>query len=171
MSESILSKLQKIQVNGEKATDVNFFAMQNTNEVYAWCAVYWEIALQIASHDEMDKALDIKGQKGISTLCDIFGNGFERNYHQAIESIIKRKKVEEGIEVDGKRYSIVSLFTVYHKEWESDGDGWVVATDNGNRLVLSNHGSLYFAEKSELEAKIAEYEATLADSRAALALL
>ena len=54
---------------------------------------------------------------------------------------------------------IVFHFDIAHSGWECDSEGWVVEYLNGTRrLILTNHGSPYFAEKTELLDLLDEYE-------------
>ena len=59
--------------------------------------------------------------------------------------------------VKGVDCRIVSEFDVYYSGWECDSKGWLVETDKGLQIVMTSHGSPYFAKVDELNDHIQEY--------------
>lgn len=56
-----------------------------------------------------------------------------------------------SIEIKGKRYEIIEEYSRYWSGWECDTSGYIVKDEHGNfNLVLSDHGSYYFADTKEL---------------------
>ena len=63
-------------------------------------------------------------------------------------------------------------FTVLWAGWECDSDAWIMERPDGTRyLRMTNHDEEYEAKLEELHARISEYEAVIAQSRKALAML
>ncbi len=44
------------------------------------------------------------------------------------------------IKVNGETYPVIFQFDVLWSGWECDSDAWVVETDGGLALVMTNHG-------------------------------
>lgn len=86
---------------------------------------------------------------------------------------MSKKHKGQTVTVEDKRYPVVREFKMYHHEWESDGTGWILFDDQKmvNRLVLSNHGTLFFAGADRLADKVVELNTAVADLRSALTLL
>jgi hypothetical protein len=76
-----------------------------------------------------------------------------------------------NIEVDGKHFKALKAISVYWSGWECDGTAWVVKDGEELRLVASNHGSLYFTDKSFLQGKLEEYKQAIADTEDLLSML
>ena len=76
-----------------------------------------------------------------------------------------RKKIE-------KKYGkIIFEFPILQHQWASDGLGFVVETEEGKQIVLTNHEKEYLASSRELEDKIAEYQQTIQQTQKALCLV
>ena len=73
--------------------------------------------------------------------------------------------------MSGEEYEIIKSFTVLYEGWELDNKAWVVNVKGENKLVMTNHGRLYFAEAVELKEKIKEYKQIWKDTKEALDLL
>ena len=69
------------------------------------------------------------------------------------------------INVNGKDFVAEKIIDVLWSGWESDGKAWLVNDNGVKRLVMSNHGTLAFTDKSVLEEKIQEYEKAMKDSK------
>ena len=85
--------------------------------------------------------------------------------------VAERLDRELTVVVDGKKFKALSIIRVLHCGWESDCEAWLVDDEGEMKLVMTNHGDTYFANKSELVEKIEEYEGALAESKAVLAKL
>jgi len=75
------------------------------------------------------------------------------------------------IKVRGEDYEILHEFPVMWAGWDVDWQGFVVEKNGKPRLVLSDHGSFYFAKNKELEEKIAEYREAMKLSKQALVMI
>lgn len=71
------------------------------------------------------------------------------------------RKVAATVTVDGVDYVAKKVIEVLHSGWESDNCAWLVDDNGKMKIVMSNHGSTYFANKSELEEKLKEYRDTI----------
>lgn len=80
-------------------------------------------------------------------------------------------EIEKTIEVAGQHYDVVYKFPVLWESWECDSEGWVVKDAGQNRLVLTNHGSAYFATEEHLAERMFYYHAVLLKSAEALELI
>jgi len=68
-------------------------------------------------------------------------------------------------------YPVVFTFPVLWNGWENDNTGYIVMDDDVKRLVLTNHGSPYFGNISELQEKIKEYEEAATETKKAILLI
>lgn len=70
-------------------------------------------------------------------------------------------------------YTKILEFPVLFAGWEMDSKGWIAElnTDKSKVLVLTNHGVEYLADRSELQARIREYQRVINKSEEALDLL
>lgn len=118
---------------------------------------------------EKDPVKKKEHQLVIHAYRDIYNNVFNENIAK-FESYAKKykewqdhmaqKRHEESLKitVNGKDYVAEKVIEVLWSGWECDGSAWLV-NDNGKmRVVMTNHGSTYFAEKSALEEKVKEYQ-------------
>jgi hypothetical protein len=76
---------------------------------------------------------------------------------------INQYYVDESLKVTvhGVNYIAKKVIEVLHSGWESDNCAWLVDDNGEMKIVMSNHGSTYFANKSELEEKLKEYRDTI----------
>ena len=72
------------------------------------------------------------------------------------------------IKVAGKNLEVLKEFPVLYRGWDCDGTGYIVRDGNRERVVLTSHGSPYFAKIKELEEKISEYKNALQETEVAL---
>lgn len=68
---------------------------------------------------------------------------------------------------------ILFTFTVLHAGWEFDYTGWIVeiAKSGKRKIVLTTHGSPYFATKADLLKRQRTYKAAADDIQTALETL
>ena len=67
--------------------------------------------------------------------------------------------------------TIICKFPVLHKNWEMDGEGFVVEKDNKRNVVLTNHNKPYLSSVQELQDKLAEYTKATFDTKKAITLV
>ena len=84
---------------------------------------------------------------------------------------LKAHSDQLNIEVNGKKFKALKMIPVFWDGWESDNKAWLVCDAGQNRIVMSNHGQLYFAQQAELAAKISEYKKVIADTQELLNML
>ncbi len=66
---------------------------------------------------------------------------------------------------------ILYEFPILWSGWECDYKGYVARHKNKTVLILSTHGTKYFADEIELEVKIAAYEQAIKATKKALEML
>lgn len=91
----------------------------------------------------------------------------EINEHRQAEA----RERDSKIEVYGDKYDVLKKIDVLWSGWECDASAWVVQTDEGKKLVMSNHGSNYFAAHAELQSRINEYQKAIDESLEMLEML
>jgi len=72
---------------------------------------------------------------------------------------------------DNASIQVLKTIPVLWAGWECDEEAWVVDINNKPYLVHSSHGSFYFTAKELLVEKLKEYQQTILDTNAALAIL
>lgn len=60
--------------------------------------------------------------------------------------------------------SIVKKFKILHHGWEMDAYGYVVNTDNGKQIVVTDHGNPILSNRNYLISKIKEYEKVISET-------
>jgi hypothetical protein len=69
-------------------------------------------------------------------------------------------------------YPVICTFPIPRIGWEMDNEGYIVQFDETRRrLVMTSHGTPYFAEESELTDQIKELEATIEEMTVACDLI
>lgn len=129
--------------------------------------------------DPIDKE---NNKKIISQYRTIYNNAFAdamekfEIYNQKQQQLIEQRKKEAyenslKIEVDEKEYIAEQIIDVLWCGWECDSSAWLVNDEGVKKIVMTNHGSASFVDKSHLEDKIAEYEKAIADTKDMLSRL
>lgn len=92
---------------------------------------------------------------------------------EELKKFMEAKDLEEllNIEVDGKKFKALKVISVLWSGWESDQHAWLVEDNEELRLVASNHGSLFFTDKSFLESKISEYKHAIKETEDLLSII
>lgn len=87
-----------------------------------------------------------------------------------LQEYIKRKHYEDSLKVtvEDKDFVAEDIIDIYWCGWECDDKAWLVNDNGQKKVVTSNHGQKYFADKSFLEEKIKEYEEAIAKTKAML---
>lgn len=75
------------------------------------------------------------------------------------------------MQVEGREVEVLMVFPVMHSGWECDEKGFVVNDNGTKKIVLTNHGSAYFASEMELSLKIEEYKHAIASAESALDII
>jgi hypothetical protein len=156
-------------VDGTAINDLDFSSFHVLTDLSQWSDKFW-IAFRAAvaeGHDVSFSEIDIKNVRRIEVL----GAEFELLFNQAYERISLDESMKKPVVVDNKSYSIIMMFDVYHTGWDCDNKGYIVATDAGPKLVLTDHGTEYFASANELKSHIANYQDAIKDMQAAIGLI
>lgn len=75
------------------------------------------------------------------------------------------------ITIGERLYEEVYTFPVLWGGWEADSRGWVVNDKGKMRIVLTTHGTPYFAKQRELQGRIEEYRKATTATLHALSLI
>lgn len=81
-------------------------------------------------------------------------------------------KIEPGTKTEsGTVKAVLCEAIVLHDGWDMDNTAWAVKFEDGTHAILmTSHGDLYAAHRSELEEKLRETEQSAEAIRALLAL-
>jgi hypothetical protein len=71
----------------------------------------------------------------------------------------------------GEEARVVYTFPVLFPMWEMDGEGYIVSTPQGKRLLVTNHGSPQIADESFLTERLDYYNEVVTATKAASAKL
>lgn len=87
-----------------------------------------------------------------------------------LQEYIKQKHYQDSLKVtvEDKDFVAEDIIDIYWCGWECDDKAWLVNDNGQKKVVASNHGQKYFADKSFLEEKIKEYEDAIAKTKAML---
>lgn len=80
-----------------------------------------------------------------------------------LQQYLNQKEYAESLKVSvkGKNFVAEKVISVLWSGWECDDKAWLVNDNGQKKIVMTNHGSAYFAEKDALIEKIKEYEDTI----------
>ncbi len=73
-------------------------------------------------------------------------------------------KVKNWLTQKDKNAKVIKRFKVLNFAWECDYYGYLVLHKNIKKIVMTNHGNFYFANKKELKDLIREYESCLKET-------
>lgn len=94
---------------------------------------------------------------------------FAVGYEMAKLEIESPEEVKTMIAKTGKLLRVLSRFQMAYVGWECDSKGFVVEDENKERyIILTNHGSPYFAKREELVNQINLYQSWIANTTDAL---
>lgn len=107
------------------------------------------------------------------TLATHFGEELHNEVMKRFEQLAKEdeKKRYATVTVDDESYETITYFDMYHLGWECDSKGFVVKTDNGPKLVLTDHGNPYFASEETIKNKIKELNGAVKAMKTALTVI
>jgi hypothetical protein len=159
-------KIKDLVVGGIRVGDVDFSTFSTSDAINQWVDDFWTV---------LDATYSTSETSHIECMNDIFGQGFDEK-RQIIYDVMSKKEeisadLAKPVTVDGVSYKKIKLFNILHLGWESDYKAWVVDTPEGNKLVLTDHGSPYFATKEKLEEYVSSYQKVIQDTQDAISLL
>lgn len=159
-SEKIMLN-QDLVVLGKKLKDTNF-------------ADFSTMASLNDFQQEIFKVIDIQesGNK-YQRLEDFIDKVFIQKIADQRDFLLKQEEKERNktITYQGKVYNVVHYFEVLYSGWECDGMAWVIDMDGTKKLIMTNHGSMYEAQLSELQEQIKYYAETMQQTQKAVDLL
>lgn len=71
---------------------------------------------------------------------------------------------DSRLDVDGIQYQVLKKIDVLWSGWECDGLAWLVQTDDGPKIVMSDHGQKHFDDGDELRARIFAYNEAIRET-------
>lgn len=95
---------------------------------------------------------------------------YKKKHDESIAAYAESLK-KKTVTVSGEEYKIVDSCDVYWCGWESDETAYVVQTDSGNKLVVTNHGDYQFSDINFLNGKLSEYEEAISETTRMIDLL
>jgi hypothetical protein len=160
MSVNEIEAIKNMIVMGKPARDFDIEACTSVEQMQDWEIEFWvQFELHFADNHEAQ------------LLKDVFGEDFDAQFLAKRGALLKAKHLKDAVVVNGVAYDAIMKFPVMHCGWESDAEGSLVNTDEGRKLVLSNHGQNYFAKAEELEAILTGYLDVVDQTELALKLL
>lgn len=84
-----------------------------------------------------------------------------------LQEYFKQRTYQESLKVtvDDKDFIAEKVIDVFWSGWECDDKVWLVIDEGQKKIVASNHGQKYFADKEFLEEKIKEYNQAINDTQ------
>lgn len=165
MSQPSIEQALNIKIMGKRACELDVNTLHSLNDLAAWEISFWERFNETFSAPEFNN---------IQKLKDVFDSDFVARFdarRAEFQAAEKKAQTPDRIIVKGKRYSVIQEFEVIRPNWEMDGTGWVVKTKEGKKIVLTSHGSKYFADPDELEGLMKYYRRITEGMNAALELV
>lgn len=160
MSANELEAIKYMIVMGQTARDFDIDACTTFAQMQNWEIEFWaQFELHFSENQE------------VKLLKDVFGDAFHVQFLAKRDELIKAEHLKDSVVVNGIAYDAIMKFPVMHCGWESDAEGSLVNTDEGRKLVLSDHGRNYFAKAEELEAILTGYLNVVDQTELALKLL
>lgn len=160
MSQNEIEAIKNMIVLGKPARDFDVSACTDKEQIYAWRNAFW---IQFEA--------SFPGNKDIQDFMDVFGEDYLLKTKTKLDELSKAEHFAKPVLVKGVAYTAIMKFPVLHCGWESDGEGALVNTNEGRKLVLSNHGRNYFAKAKELEGILNGYLDVVDQTELALKLL
>lgn len=152
---------QNLVVLGKQLKDTdftNFSTMQSLNDF----------------QQEIFKAIDIQeaGNK-YKRLEDFLDQNFMNKIAEQRQYLLKQEEKERNktLTYQGKVYNVIHYFEVLYSGWECDGMAWIIDMDNTKKLIMTNHGTMYEAQLSELQGLLKYYAETMQETQKAVDLL
>lgn len=144
-----LAKFQELIVYGIKVKETDFSLYTNVHDLSQWGFEFWKVAKQ---------TLDETAFSGVTTISAALGDDVERVRMARYDELFREEQLTRPVNVNGVDYQALFIFDVLWESWDCDATGWVVKTESGHKLVLTNHGSAYFVNATELKELVSDYE-------------
>lgn len=144
-----IAKFQELVVYGIKVKDTDFSFYTNLNDLSQWAFEFWKVAKNTLSEADL---------VNVKNLTTALGEDFERVRMARYDALFMEEQLKRPVKVLGVEYQAVFIFDVLWEQWDCDATGWVVKTESGHQVVLTNHGSPYFVNAAELKDLVSDYE-------------
>ena len=134
----------------------------------------------LSDHD--DPAFTAENQAVMNVIREIRQSVYEEFFFnlplvQGVLSDIDKHRQDEirerdsRVEVDGIQYRVLKKIDVLWSGWECDGSAWLVQTDDGPKIVMSDHGQKHFDNGDELRARIFAYNEAIRETEELLKMV
>lgn len=132
--------------------------------------------------DHDDPAFTAENQLYLNAIREIRQSVYEEFFFnlplvQGVLSDIDKHRQDEirerdsRVEVDGIQYRVLKKIDVLWSGWECDGSAWLVQTDDGPKIVMSDHGQKHFDNGDELRARIFAYNEAIRETEELLKMV
>jgi hypothetical protein len=152
-------------VQGQRLSEIDLDAYTDSDQIFYLIGDIWAAVEKAEGAGEMPK------QSG-DELAVVFGQSFADKISAVRERLIEERESQKLICVKDIEYAQAHRFPIYRAGWEMDGTGWVVKTESGLKLVMSNHGQNAFVDgTARLKELIGGYEDVIKGMELALQYL
>lgn len=172
--EKVESYLQRFSSDKEKfdeyikvSNNFNDILRANVQELHDNLEVFY------SNEDELRAARKAANKLFNEHMEQIYNSDFIKVMFDK-EQIRRKKEQEEKdrfIEVNNIQYEVVKKIGVLWSGWECDQYAYLVKTEDGLKLVTSDHGQMIFSETDFLKDKLAEYKEALSETEGMLKML
>jgi hypothetical protein len=143
-----VEQVKELVVFGVKVKDTDFSFYNTTQDISQWSAELWKVLEQTYTKEE---------RKGIINFTQILEPEFQKSRVDRMEYLFMQEQLKIPVKVNGVEYKAIFIFDLMWESWDCDGTAWVVQTQEGNKVVFTNHGSHYFIENDELQERVDNY--------------
>ena len=153
-------KNETLLINGKQVKEVDITSFTTSKEMIEWEELVYH-------------AIDEKEpENNYTNLEDVFGNEFSEKWFSHRRQLTKKELKEQvkKITIDGKEFIAVKTFTVLHAGWELDSLGYVFQDNGVHKIILTSHGSPYWASNKEVEKLLQYYDEVKKETLSALSL-
>lgn len=128
-----------------------------------------------ALEDHDDPAFTAENQAYLNTIRDIRQSVYEEFFFnlpfvQGVLADIDQhrqdgiRERDSKVDVGNTQYRVLKKIDVLWSGWECDGIAWLVQTDDGPKIVMSDHGQKHFDNGDELRARIFAYNEAIRET-------
>ena len=134
-------KNETLLVNGKQVKEVDITSFTTSKDMMDWEQLVYPAI------DEKEPG------NNYTNLEDIFGQEFSVKWFNQRRQLSKKELQEQvkSVTIDGIEFIALKTFTVLHAGWELDSVGYVVQDNGVNKIILTSHGTPYWASEKELE--------------------
>lgn len=161
MCESIDAAFKDgILIDGVKYVDFDFATVKTSEEFFKIVDSLWSQLETHYSNDDLNKVTHL------FKFLEI-----EEKWDSTLDRIRLEEALKTPVVVDGVEYKKIRQFSIFYSGWECDSVGWLVESNGETKLVLTNHGSAYFGNISELENFAKSYQKAIDETNEIIGFL